>query len=647
MKTRFLRAPLAALPLAVLASFPSHAQTAASRDLPETVVTATRFNETLASLPLGVSVITAGQIRAAGATTVNEAVMKLLGVPGRQDFYGAGNYSLDLRGFGGTAGSNQVVVLDGIRLNEADLSGPRLAEIPIDAIERIEVLRGSGAVLYGEGASGGVIVITTKAGVGRERRNQASLYGALGTHSLRDGRASATLAGGGFSLDVAGQKRESDNHRQNFRSESDGAEFTGQWSNDWLRLGLRHGRDTLDTGLPGGLSAAQYAADPRMADELSDNASIDNERNGIFAQAEFGNWSLAGDHGWRDKTLVYRASYGDGGYGVEAGQTSLRARHSSTLSVGQNVLVLGHDRGRWTRQNQGTFGTSQARQTTRAWYIKDDLSLPGGMRLSAGWRTESLDKSTASGTRNLTDRLNAWDLGLSQLLAPGTTAWVRMGTSYRLANVDEFNYTRPGETLRPQTSRDLETGLRWARGAYQLEARLYRSAITDEIGFDPQAVGPGPFDGRNVNFDPTRRTGLELDGDWSVTTSLQLAARLAVRRSTFREGPYAGKDVPLVPRQTLALRADWKPAAGHRVGAGVTFVAAQKADFQNRCRIPFYATADARYAVQFKSAELSLGVNNLFDRNYYANAFDCTSGVTEGIYPEAGRTFTAALRVSF
>ena len=155
----------------------SHAQTVASSNLPETLVTATRFAEPLGSLPLGVSVVSAEQIRASGASTVNEAVMKLLGVPGRQDSYGGGDYALDLRGFGTTSDSNQVVVLDGVRLNEADLGGTRLAGIPIDTVERIEVLRGSGSVLYGEGATGGVIVITTKAGNGTARR----LLAAFGT----------------------------------------------------------------------------------------------------------------------------------------------------------------------------------------------------------------------------------------------------------------------------------------------------------------------------------------------------------------------------------------------------------------------------------------------------------------------------------
>src|SRR6185369_11564938 len=169
---------LRALPLALAAACPL--ALAQSITLPDTVVTARRFAEPAQPLPLGVSVVTADDIQASGATTINEALMRILGIVGRQDFFGGGEYSLDLRGFGATADNNQVVIVDGLRLSEADLGGTRLAGIPIESVERIEVLRGSGAVQYGEGATGGVIIVTTKAGTGRQRGNTASVYAGAG-----------------------------------------------------------------------------------------------------------------------------------------------------------------------------------------------------------------------------------------------------------------------------------------------------------------------------------------------------------------------------------------------------------------------------------------------------------------------------------
>ncbi len=632
MKNRILRAPLAALPLAFLVAFPSHAQTVASSDLPETVVTATRFNETLASLPMGVSVITADQIRASGATTVNEAVMRLLGVPGRLDFYGGSNYTLDLRGFGETANSNQIVVVDGVRLSEADSGVPRLDAISIDTVERIEVLRGSGSVLYGEGATGGVIVITTKAGMGKERRNSASAYLGVGTYNLLDYRAAATLASGGWSLDANGQSRGSDNHRENFKSSSNAGGLTGQWSNDSLRLGFKLSAEDLTSGLPGALTSEAYRANPSAASDKTSRSRIQGEQAGVFGEAFLNGWLLAAELGRREKDLS-----GDyGAYSVLATNLSLRAKRESQWSGLKNALVFGHDRGRWDRDTSGSLAVSRS----GAWYVKDDVTFSSGTRVSAGLRTEQLDKELP-GTALLNDRLQAWELGISQSLSTSTNAWGRLGTSFRLANLDELNPSFSTPDLRPQTSKDMELGVRWAQAPFKIETRYYQSSLVDEIALDQ-----GIF--KNTNLDPTRRQGVELDVDWSYLRSFNLSTRLAVRRSTFREGPNAGNDVPLVPRHSLALRADWIPAAGQRLSGGVTWVGAQKPDAANQCRVPSYAVADARYAIQHGNMEWSLGVNNLFDRNYYTLAFRCsTSGVTESIYPEAGRTFTAALRVSF
>lgn len=648
-----LRAPACLLAAAAgsLAATPLSAE-AQTPTLRETRVTATRFAEPAQSLPLGVSVITAGEIRASGATSVNEALMRLLGVPGRVDLYGGGEYTLDLRGFGTTADNNQVVIVDGIRISEADLGGTRLAGIPIESVERIEVLRGSGAVLYGEGATGGVIVITTRAGSGRQQASGASVYGAAGSDGLREVRANGTLVtAGGFSLDAHAQKRRSDGYRANQQSDLQAASATAQWSNGWLRLGTRLAQDDLEVQLPGGLSAAQYDADPSRSTTPNDRASIRAESGSVFAQAELGAWQLAFDAGQRDKRLRSQNGAFAFDYDVRATTYALRARHEATLGTVRNALVLGTDIADWEREVLGAFG-SRATQHSVGFYAKDDVTLAGGTRLSLGARTERIRKDNDSfPPSGFADRARAWELGVSHPLGAGWTGYARAGRSFRLANVDEFNFTTPGRGLRPQESRDFELGARWAHADGALQARLYRSALTDEIGFDPNAIGPNSlfgFNGANINLDPTRRQGLELDWHHAVTKSLGLRVNAAWREASFRSGPYVGNDVPLVPRQTAALRADWVPLAGHRLSGGLNWVSSQHPDFANRCRIPSYATADARYAWRFHPrAELAVGVANLFDRKFYTQAFGCLGGQTTAIYPEAGRQFTASLRVDF
>jgi iron complex outermembrane receptor protein len=226
--------------------------------------------------------------------------------------------------------------------------------------------------------------------------------------------------------------------------------------------------------------------------------------------------------------------------------------------------------------------------------------------------------------------------------------YARVGRSFRLANVDEFDFTSPGVMLRPQVSRDAEIGSRWSYAKGRVEARLYRSELTDEIGYDPNAAGPFGFPGANVNFDPTRRQGLELDWTHAFAASLSTRVNAAWRDARFRSGPYAGRDVPLAPRESLAAHADFTPAAGHLVSGGFQWVASQHPDFANSCRMPSYFLVDARYAWRFRpNAEFALAAANLLDRKVYTQAFGCAGGLVTAIYPEPGRELRASVRVSF
>ena len=639
------RAPMAVSSLCVAVCAALSLSAMAQTQLPPVMVTATRFADDAGTLPFGVRVITADDLRRSGVDTVNQALMKLLGVPGRQDFYGGGDYALDLRGFGASADSNQVIVVDGVKLNEADLGGTRLAGIPIDSVERIEVIRGSGSVLYGEGAAAGVIVITTRAGSGATRVNAARVTAAAGSFGARELRAGGTLVAGDFSVDVAANKRRADNHRDNFKSDVTGSSLSGRWSNDWLRLGLGHAEDTLDGGLPGSLSAQQYAANPKQTTSPDDKAAIGNRRNTLFAQATLGNWQLAFDAGWRGKSLSAMSSGFAYGYDVKASSQGLRARHATRFGDINNTLVIGADRGQWERVIPGSFG-SVSDQRSRALYARDEITLAGGTRLSAGWRSEAVRKNNSNAASGIDERQTAWEFGVLQPVAPGASVYGRIGKSFRLPNVDEFGFTSPGAVLRVQTSRDAELGARWAAGGSRIEARLYRSSFTDEIGYDPSVAGPfGP--GANVNFDPTRRQGLEVELSQVVSSALSLHANVALRRAQFTGGAHSGKDVPLTPRHTLSLRGEWQPAAGQQVDLLLNQVAAQHPDFDNACRMPSYATLDLRYAYRWRAAELALGVANLGGRKYYTQAFSCTAGEVNAIYPEAGRSLSASLRMAF
>ena len=132
------------------------------------VVTPSRFSEPDGVRAANVTVITRREIEDNPATTLPAILADYAGIAVR-DLFGnqASNSTVDLRGFGAAAGQNTLVLVDGRRLNDIDLSGVVWSAIPLSAIERIEIVRGGASVLYGPGAVGGVVNIITRSPLGK------------------------------------------------------------------------------------------------------------------------------------------------------------------------------------------------------------------------------------------------------------------------------------------------------------------------------------------------------------------------------------------------------------------------------------------------------------------------------------------------
>lgn len=118
----------------------------------EVVVTASRFEEKTGSHPIGTTIISGDKILASGETSLPRLLARLPGVVIR-DNSGSPDMQVDLRGFSVTGDQNTLVLLDGRRLSEHELLPAQWSSIALDSIERIEIVRGSGAVLYGAGAT--------------------------------------------------------------------------------------------------------------------------------------------------------------------------------------------------------------------------------------------------------------------------------------------------------------------------------------------------------------------------------------------------------------------------------------------------------------------------------------------------------------
>ena len=146
-----------------LIGLPLAADTEKSSDI-EVIVTASRVEEETTAVAAYVTVLTEEELSAAGQSTLVDSLQSLAGVHFRSTSGNAAQAEVSMRGFGENSHGRVLVLLDGRRLNRPDMASINWLEIPIENIERVEVVRGGSSVLYGDNAVAGVVNIITKQG---------------------------------------------------------------------------------------------------------------------------------------------------------------------------------------------------------------------------------------------------------------------------------------------------------------------------------------------------------------------------------------------------------------------------------------------------------------------------------------------------
>ncbi|MDB5992181.1 MAG: outer rane hemin/siderophore receptor protein [Herbaspirillum sp.] len=632
------------------------------------LVSASRFADSVDSAPVGAIVISAEQIRESGADNINQAIRSIAGVAGRQNSYGSSDFSLDLRGFGASAERNMVILIDGVRLSENESSVSLLSSIPIETVERIEIVRGGSSVLYGEGATAGTIQIITRRARHQEgtegSRSRGTVVADAGSFGQRGVRVALVREQQGWSLDANVDRRETDNYRDNNRLRQENVSGGLQWADDSRRIGLRIDRLDQYYRTAGALTMAQYLDNPRSSYTPDDYGATHVNRAVLSAEQRMGAFELAAQLSQRDKTYYSHTvdsfgSISDYATRSRTTQFSPRLRYTADIGKWHNELVTGFDVAESARQAVSASSLAAGVQRSRALYARNEIRRgdDGGVRLAFGMRRETFDRrstdalvSNQNSNYAQSQALTAWDVQGSVAPLSRTMLFAKAGRSYRVANVDENGFTlQPGQMLRPQTSDDLAFGatLGAPESRHALTLTLFQHHLRNEIMYDPTIANPATGgNGANVNLDPTLRRGVELEMRSQLTGGLALSASFQHVDARFRAGANAGKEVVLTPRNTASARLNWNNGA-QSAHIGGQWVASQRygSDFANTCaaRMPSYVTLDARYALRLAKWELALSGTNLGNRNYFSQAYGCAGG----IYPASGRQLDFSVRYDF
>lgn len=600
----------------------------------EIVVTATRQEEGLAAVPANVTVVTAEDIARSPAETLPELLRSVPGVL-VNDIAGNGrNYTVDLRGFGETASMNTLVLIDGRRINQVDLSGVDWTLIPKDRVERIEIVRGGrGSVLYGDNATAGVINIITRKGTEEAAAAGKMLVGSYETYQL-DGAASGSA--NGLSLAVTGYYRSADGYRDNSdtRARDVGVNLAYDVT-DHFSIDASGGYHKDDTGLPGALTQSELDSGASRRDSLHPDDYADTKDWYLLGGAKLfitDNNYIAVTGSKRKRTSDFFSFFDAGEY---TGKTEIDTRSfSPQLSLNERLfglksnVLLGFDYEKSDEdiRNESVFfdfpstASYKLSKSTLGAYghadlaLTDRLSVSGGLRWDqATFRFKAVDDGTSESNR-LDETL--YTTGLTWRVTDQSTIYASYARSFRYPALDEmYNFfdNTVNSDLDLQTSDDWEVGLRH-RFAWGLavDVNLFRVVTHDEIFFNPAT-----FANENLDGDSIRR-GFELAFEQTLW-DIRVNGSYTFRDTEVDGGRYDGSELPNVPKHQWTLGASRTFGDHVELTLDGTYVGQRRfiSDFANSHGDQddyFYLTGKLSYLWDKGSAYLA--VYNLLDEEY-------------------------------
>jgi len=240
------------------------------------------------------------------------------------------------------------------------------------------------------------------------------------------------------------------------------------------------------------------------------------------------------------------------------------------------------------------------------------------------------------------------ELGAKLKLAGGWSVFGNLEQSARFGTVDElFEYNgafvREFSSLEPQIAQTLTLGTELKNQTILFSFSPYYMELKDEIHFNPNTF-------TNDNLDPTRRYGAEVSAGIR-TKKLSATANYTHTRAQFRDGPFDGNDVPLVPKNMANVSLGWQITSAFNALALINYVGEKRFDNDQSNTaemIPGYTTADLTFKYKQNNAKLALGVYNIANKYYFD--YGVQSTFTPGnynAYPLPGRHYLLTAGADF
>ena len=567
--------------------------------LDEVIITADRKARTIDETLAPVTVITRKDIEKYQAQSLPEVLSHVPSINITNSGGTGKQTGVFLRG---TASNQVLVLIDGIKIGSATSGAAAFQDIPLDQVERIEVVRGPRSSLYGSEAIGGVVQIFTRKG---SKGFQPQITFGTGSHDTT--KLNVNLAGGNaqtwFNLN-AGKDKTKGFDTQNaevtitgFEPDKDG------YDRDSLALRVGHrfsdktqvevsalhakGTNDFDGSIYSGNSTQfeQQALSGKIQHQVNDKVSV---------SAQVGQSRDKADNYYNGKPLDYYRTYNT------RRQT---ATAQADIVLGQDSVSLGVD-----QQNDHIDSDSAYDKTSR-----DNTGVFANYQAQVG--QNRLDVSARHDDNEQFGKHNTGAVAVGRDIGNSLNVKASYGTAFKAPTFNDLYYPFSGNpNLTPEKSHNIEIGAQGKTPNMRWEADAFQNTVDDLIAWAPDTSG----NWLPSNINKTRIQGLELSAGTQVA-GFEVNANATLQKPENRSGTNAGNTVIYRPEHIANVDVD-RQFGKVRLGASVHGEGKRYTNAANTSKLAGYATLDLRADYKLaKDWTVGAKIGNVLDKDYQTN----------------------------
>jgi iron complex outermembrane receptor protein len=613
-------------------------------DLENVIVKSTRINITQKQAPLSVTLKSFNEDRNfSSQSSFSDFIKNTPGVFTTSSNNFSQDMRISIRGFGARSafGIRGIkLIVDGIPETTPD-GQSQLDNLPLGLISNIEILRGPNANLYGN-SSGGVISINTLSNPSDKYYRSSGIFGAYQYQSIQRTRV---LNWKNSNLIIHYDKRRSNGYRDqsNYKSTILNLKYINELDQKNKIVWQINYTDSPYAYDSGGLKLNEVENDRRQAR----NNNIDYDTYEKVKHIKTGiSWNYKkSENSFFDSYFFYQQrdfysklpfNYGGiisidrdyYGFGTKFTRNKNFENRNNSFLVGVDHLSQSDDRKRF-KNNFGikgdkTLGQMENFDTTGV-YLVSQTTFNSGLLLRYGVRYDINSIGIDSNNKVNLDKINP-SLGLSYSINSSDNLFFSFGTSFETPTLNELSNNPDGtgfnKDLKSNNAINYEFGWRKSLSNIAFEAVAYITNSDNEILPYEIELFPGKNFYRNVGS--TLRQGIELSSSLSFKGGM-FNLNYTLSKNRFKDFILDGNDlsenlIPGIPSQMLDLEVLFKLSKKSRLILSNRLIGERYADNLNETLVGSYNIFNVKYSKEiFKQSEFSLGVNNLFNEEFYDN----------------------------